>query len=225
MGKKVALFIDGGCLMDAVRSIRIKHSPYTPELIERIAHSCIAEDEDLLRILYYDCPLDTQEQHIQKPISGNKTKLKRKPSENQWLIDLARRDLFGVVKGRLVFKGWKLKNSALRNRQSNAPLTDDDFRPNFQQKGVDMRLGIDIAVNAIKKTFDVMIIITRDTDFIPVLKLARKEGIQIVLIKLPNRSLPPLLIEHTDYVRAIEWPEQDIDGQETSSSPQEDTQE
>jgi len=211
--------------MDAVRSIRAKYGDYTPERIERIAHSCVADDEDLLRILYYDCPLNTDEQRIQKPISGKKTNLKRKPSENQWLTDLARRGLFGVVKGRLVLRGWKLRNSALRNRQSDAPLTDDDFRPNFQQKGVDMRLGIDIAVNAIKKTFDVMVIITRDTDFVPVLKLARKEGIQIVLIKLPNRSLPPLLIEHTDHVRAIEWPEQDIDGQETSSSPQEETQE
>ncbi len=49
---KVAVFIDGGHLRVLVRQAGYK---YDPDYIEAVAHACVAEDETLLRVLYYDC--------------------------------------------------------------------------------------------------------------------------------------------------------------------------
>ena len=45
--------------------------------------------------------------------------------------------------GVLKFRGYKLKKTPVTGI---AALTDADFKPDFEQKGVDMRIGLDIAV-------------------------------------------------------------------------------
>ena len=40
--------------------------------------------------------------------------------------------------GTLKFRGWVPRNIPL---ESTSQLTDVDFKPNFEQKGVDMRIG------------------------------------------------------------------------------------
>lgn len=42
-----------------------------------------------------------------------------------------------------------------------------------KQKGVDMKIGLDIASLAYKKQLDQIILISGDSDFVPVAKLAR----------------------------------------------------
>lgn len=48
-----------------------------------------------------------------------------------------------------------------------------------QQKGVDMRVGVDIASLAYKKQVDQIILIAGDSDFVPAAKLARREGVDL----------------------------------------------
>ena len=71
--------------------------------------------------------------------------------------------------------------------------------PDFRQKGVDMKIGLDIAWMAGKKTVDKIVLITGDSDFIAPMKLARREGIQIYLHPMKNH-LKHELISHADFI-------------------------
>lgn len=207
--KKVALLIDGGHLR--VQAKKDGHR-YNPDFIEKVAHACVIEAEELFRIFYYDCP----------PFSGTK------PGEisgkdivfsraDEWLHELATRDLFAVRLGVLKFRGWKLKKKrkgtllVAPSLSTNPPpqgkvLSDDDFRPDFEQKGVDMRIGIDIASMADRRVVERIILITADTDCIPAMKYGRIGGLQVVAITLPNAGLTREFLAHVDIKRAIAWP-------------------
>ena len=63
---KVAVLIDGGFLR--VVSKKTKKT-YDPDFIERFAHACKSADEDLFRVLDYDCAL--YEGTVKLPVSGN----------------------------------------------------------------------------------------------------------------------------------------------------------
>ena len=81
------------------------------------------------------------------------------------------------------------------------PLTDADFRPNFVQKGVDMRIGLDIAAMSFKKQVDQIILVAGDSDFVPAAKLARREGIDFILDPM-WAWIRDDLFEHIDGLRS-----------------------
>ncbi|WP_204245095.1 NYN domain-containing protein [Cloacibacillus sp. An23] len=53
---------------------------------------------------------------------------------------------------------------------------EDDVTLNVKQKGVDMRIGLDIASVTYKKQVQRIVLISGDSDFVPAAKLARREG-------------------------------------------------
>ena len=67
----------------------------------------------------------------------------------------------------------------------------------LRQKGVDMRIGIDIAALALKKQVDTIVLVAGDSDFVPAAKLARREGIDFVLDPMWQKVNPDLF-EHID---------------------------
>jgi uncharacterized LabA/DUF88 family protein len=89
----------------------------------------------------------------------------------------------------------------LRGEKTFDALTDDDFTYDAHQKGVDMRIGIDIASLAYKKQVDQIVLIAGDADFVPAAKLARREGIDFVLDPMWS-SIHPSLNEHIDGLRS-----------------------
>jgi uncharacterized LabA/DUF88 family protein len=104
----------------------------------------------------------------------------------------------------LKFRGYKLKRVPVTGI---ADLSDTDFRPDFEQKGVDMRIGLDIASYSALKCVDRIGLVTADTDCVPAMKLARKSGVQVVMIALPGGIHPGELAQHADFVREVVWPE------------------
>ncbi|MCB8880950.1 NYN domain-containing protein [Acidisoma cellulosilytica] len=189
------VMIDGGHLRVLARKNK---RIYDPVFIEKLAHACAdPTQEALLRILYYDCAPYVGQARL--PVSGAMVQF---TGSGDWLRDLARRDLFAVREGVLKFRGFKPKRVPI----SPAALSDDDFRPDFEQKGVDMRIGLDIATYSDERLTDRIILITGDTDCIPAMKHGRKSGIQMVLISLPGQRLAPELFEHADFKRTIAWP-------------------
>ncbi len=193
--KKVVLMIDGGFLHVAAMHAG-KH--YDPAFIEAFAKICPAGDEDLFRVLYYDCAPYRGEQKL--PVSGT---MRVFSDSDQWLRDLARKDFIAVRLGVLKFRGFKLKKIPVTG---GAALTDADFNPDFEQKGVDMRIGLDIAAYSALKCVDRIGLVTADTDCVPAMKLARKSGVQVVLFALPGGSTPSELAQHSDIVRPVAWP-------------------
>ncbi len=67
----------------------------------------------------------------------------------------------------------------------------------LRQKGVDMRIGVDIASLALKKQADTLILVAGDSDFVPAAKLARREGIDFILDPL-WQHINADLFEHID---------------------------
>ena len=193
--KKLVLMIDGGFLRVTAKRAGIK---YDPAFIEAFARICPLSDEELFRALYYDCPPYEGQQKL--PVSGS---VKIFNESGQWLHDLAKKDFIAVRLGVLKFRGFKLKKIPLAG---TAPLTDADFAPDFEQKGVDMRIGLDIANYSALKCVDRIGLVTADTDCVPAMKLARRSGVQVVLMSLPGGTVPSELAQHSDMIRMIAWP-------------------
>lgn len=67
----------------------------------------------------------------------------------------------------------------------------------LRQKGVDMRIGLDIASLTLKKLASTIVLIAGDSDFVPAAKLARREGLQFILDPL-WQHVNEDLFEHID---------------------------
>lgn len=71
---------------------------------------------------------------------------------------------------------------------------------NTRQKGVDMRIGIDITTLSLKKQVTQIVLIAGDSDFVPAAKLARREGVDFILDPI-HKNIPDKLNEHIDGLR------------------------
>lgn len=81
-----------------------------------------------------------------------------------------------------------------------AELSPDDVHYDVRQKGVDMRIGLDIASLAFKRQVDQVVLVAGDSDFVPAAKLARREGIDFILDPM-WQPIPDDLHEHIDGLR------------------------
>lgn len=91
----------------------------------------------------------------------------------------------------------KATKKLVRGDISTNELTTFDFSPTFKQKGVDMRIGVDITSLAYEGLIDQIILIAGDSDFVPAAKLARRKGIDFILDPL-GQKVNEDLFEHID---------------------------
>ncbi len=121
----------------------------------------------------------------------------------QVVVRFSDQELFAVRRGVLKFRGYKPKRTPVNPA---GPPTDADFDPDFEQKGVDMRIGLDIASYSANRCIDRIILVTNDTDCVPAMKYGRKSGLQTVITELPNGRTAPELRMHADFMRTVAWP-------------------
>ena len=102
-------------------------------------------------------------------------------------------------------RSWILKaepqKRLLNGLISIGDLADGDFAPALRQKGVDMRIGLDIASMTLKRQAEVIVLVSGDADFVSAAKLARTEGVQFVLDPL-WQDVSPDLLKHIDSLRS-----------------------
>jgi hypothetical protein len=137
MPTKICVMLDGGYVRTLCK--QSGKPPRDPNYIEKIAKACKGQDEVIHRIMFYDCG----GLHGTGSAAGI-GQIKQFTASDKWLHDLSYKDLFSVRLGVLKFRGFVL-NPAKIPYTPGQPLTDADFYPDFEQKGVDMRIGIDIA--------------------------------------------------------------------------------
>lgn len=124
-------------------------------------------------------------------------------SRNKQLIDrIENQPNFAVRRGTLVHQGWEIGRAALRALTDGSKHSVDarDLIPKIQQKGVDMRIGLDIASLALKRIVDAIVLVTGDSDLVPAMKLARREGLRVYLDTVGQRHVRPELKKHADRV-------------------------
>ena len=102
-------------------------------------------------------------------------------------------------------RSWLLREGPqkelLKGRITVDDLADDNFKPALRQKGVDMRVGLDIASITLKRQANVIVLVSGDADFVPAAKLARREGVKFILDPL-WQDISPDLFEHIDGLRS-----------------------
>lgn len=67
----------------------------------------------------------------------------------------------------------------------------------LRQKGVDMRIGLDISTLTLKQQVGTIVLVAGDSDFVPAAKLARREGMEFILDPL-WQQVNADLFEHID---------------------------
>jgi len=166
---------------------------------DQIAALPILRGMRLHRIFFYDSkPLECSET---KPLGGGKIDFGATPTaaRNKSLhATLSRQPFFALRFGELYFEGWRLKKKFLR-KNSPIEIDADALEPEIRQKGVDMRIGLDIASLTLKKHVQVIVLVTADSDFVPAMKFARREGAQLILLTL-GHGVRDGLKEHADIV-------------------------
>ena len=101
-------------------------------------------------------------------------------------------------------RGWKLGEAAVRAIQADptTEISDRSFVPNIVQKGVDMRIGLDMAALALKRLVQAVVVVTGDADIVPAMRFARREGLRTYLHAMGFAGVRPLLKAHADVVLA-----------------------
>lgn len=203
MADRVAILLDGGFVTKKL-SAQLGRFPDAADvgaLIERVlAEPCLASRE-LLRVYYYDAPPITDT--VRHPIDGRPHDFaaSRAYARNLALQrDLALYPDFALRQGELVFKGWRLRPPALDELpRSPRPLRRDDVVPELEQKGVDLRIGLDVASLSVRRIVDTIVLMSGDSDFVPAMKFARREGVRVILDAL-GHGIRAALYEHADLV-------------------------
>lgn len=213
---KVAILIDGGFFIKRYNILYNKDKTKTPkEIVDdlyTIAHAHVGENNYLYRIFFYDCApflnkihnpisnkcVDFSKTEIAKTQLGIFEELKRKrkvalrlgniKSSNKWMI-------------------YPKKIKELLNHQVTIDdLTENDVYLGLSQKGIDMKIGVDIASLALKHFVDKIVLISGDSDFVPAAKLARREGIDFVLDPMHAKYIENSLYEHIDGLKSVPLP-------------------
>ena len=215
---KMAILVDGGFYKVRIRAINGRATAQTPqdlatELVDycakHIAASKGESGKEHYRTFYYDCP--PVQASVQNPLTRQMEDIGRSPTYNRlkaFLKELTTKDNLALRMGRLGAAQVKyvLKSSAekaiLEGRKTVAQLTRQDLKLDMGQKGVDMRLGLDLVSLALKRIVDQVVIITGDSDFVPAIKIARTEGVEVILDPM-GQHIADDLQEHIDRIRQV----------------------
>ncbi len=189
-----------------------QRTPVKAHDVETFASQIMALDEvksyELLRVYYYDSkPLSGK---VKQPVSREVielTKTTRYRHSMSLLDKLAHTKNFAIRLGHIgeMPYPWRMKPRKIKALIRGEPdLQDDDFRMDITQKGVDMRIGLDIARLALREVVRCIVVVTSDSDFISAFKFARREGVRVVLVTM-GHGIRSELREHVDVV--IDTPE------------------
>ena len=214
---RTAILVDGGFYRKRAKALWGAKTPR--ERADELNDYCYKHLQDnyenryLYRVFYYDCP--PIQKNIFNPLT-QKTEDLAKTAEYSWMSsfieELKHHRKFALRMGRIsdTQLQYSLKSEAtkklLRGAISVSDIKQTDLELNIEQKGVDMRIGVDISSLAFKHQVNQIILISGDSDFVPAAKQARREGIDFILD--PMRSpIKEDLYEHIDGIRTPRFKE------------------
>ena len=163
----LAVFIDGGYI-EAIcgkyfDGLRVDYQKLSAETHQRIAERSSGSLEHL-RTYYYTCP----------PYQGDPPTVEER----------SRLSGYQRFRGAVSYlPRFELREGRLQKRGQGA-----DGRPIFQQKRVDLLLGLDIALLSAKQQITHMALLAGDGDFHPALRVAKQEGVSFWLLHGPRGS-------------------------------------
>lgn len=164
---RLAVFIDGGYIVSICRQhfdgARVDYHKVGEE-IRRMVEQGSFEAVDRFRTYYYTCP----------PYQGDPPTVDerdRLSAYQRFTHSVGSLPRFEVREGRLQKQGFR-----------------DDGNPIFQQKRVDLLLGLDIALLSAKQQITHVALLAGDSDFLPAVTVAKREGVSFWLFHGPPSS-------------------------------------
>lgn len=206
---KTAILVDGAFYQKRADFMLGEQTPYerAKELVtycQKHLQSNNHGEKYLYRIFYYDCPPSSNK--VFNPLTNKNfdlSKTKKYTWTQEFFKALCSKRKVALRKGEFLegSANFILKPESVlklcRKEITVDKLTQGDFMLDIKQKGVDMRIGLDIASLAQKKLVDQIILIAGDSDFVPAAKYARREGIDFILDPMWH-TIKPSLREHID---------------------------
>ena len=153
LSKRVAIFIDGAYLNNVLANEFGGRRTDYGALSQRLAG-----EADILRSYYYDC----------LPYRSNP------PTPEEQTRYSGRRSFFDALE-RLPRYTVRLGRLARRGPDNEGAYT-------FEQKRVDIMLGVDMALLAAKNVIQEVILVAGDSDFVPAVIAAKTEGVLVRLV-------------------------------------------
>lgn len=201
--KRYAVLLDGGFVTKVLNG-RNRQFPTANDVereCQRIHEHNHIKALDLLRVYFYDAPPATGK--LINPIDKSSLDLggtQHAASYKSLLDTLELRPNFALRMGVTAVHGWRFGDRATKAIVSNGKAIEPrDLVPDIEQKGVDLRIGLDIARLSLLKLVDVIVLVTGDSDLVPAMKFARREGVRIYLDHLGN-NVRRELKAHADIV-------------------------
>lgn len=202
-----AIIVDGGFYRRRARKMFGEKTPDQRafELVEYCKrHIREVPGTHLYRIFYYDCA--PSQKVIFHPLTRRQINL-GKSAEFEWMSrfhkELVKRRKVALRRGEELEtqSGYQIKQEPLKRLLNGSltidDLTERDFSLDIVQKGVDMRIGLDIASLASLGQVNQIIMISGDSDFVPAAKHARRAGIDFILDPM-WANISDSLHEHID---------------------------
>ncbi len=207
-----AILVDGGFYRKRAHYLFGDKTP--AERAKELNDYCYAhlkskyENRYLYRVFYYDCPpIDKNAYHPLLKKSINLGKSDNYNWANEFFKELKHQRKFALRMGRIsesqIYYNMKFDavKKLLNGSMALDQLTENDFAINIEQKGVDMKIGIDISSLAYKEQVNQIILISGDSDFVPAAKQARREGIDFILDPM-GATIKDDLFEHIDGIQS-----------------------
>jgi len=210
---KIAILIDGGFFIKRFNTLYNKDrhlsGAQVADIMYAMALKHVGKRNILYRIFYYDCMPLCKKAH--NPISKRAVDFSKTPEykfRTELMEALKQKRKVALRVGTLKDNGnWEIRPSAtkelLKGVKAITDLTEDDVFLSVRQKGVDMKIGVDIASLALKKFANQIVLFSGDSDFVPAAKLARREGIDFILDPM-MANVEPLLFEHIDGLKSVQ---------------------
>ena len=213
---KTAILVDGGFYRKRAAYLWGKKSPEkrASELMayckSHLKHEQQYDDRSLYRIFYYDCP--PLGKTVYHPLLKKGIDFRHSETftwTNSFFNELKKQRKVALRLGELAdeFASYNINSDVLKKLCAGSikieDLNEKDFSINFRQKGVDMKIGLDISSLAYKKQVDQIVLIAGDSDFVPAAKQARREGIDFILDPM-WADIKESLFEHIDGRRS-QW--------------------
>lgn len=214
--RKTAILVDGGYYRK--RSIDIWGKKSAVDRAKELHEYCLLhiqypdEPRDLYRIFYYDCP--PMSKKMLHPLTREEVNFALS-SGYQWthtfFQELSQKRKVALRMGALAENNayFTLQKNTIdqliSKKKSINDLVENDFYVEVKQKGVDMRIGLDAASLAQGGYVNQIVLIAGDSDFIPVAKMARRNGIDFILD--PMKEFPKKeLLKHVDGIESYAYP-------------------
>ncbi|HEY1058653.1 MAG TPA: NYN domain-containing protein [Limnobacter sp.] len=190
-----AILVDGPFFVRRIRQIFPSTIHYDAkvmaDLVWRLSAAHLFERNQpkrhLFRIFFYDSPVFTQ--RVTLPVSRQAIDLS-KSKEGQFRAafqrQLQRKRKLAVRLGEpMDVESWKLNDDALADLLGKKitvdDLADEDFSPDSHARGIELKMGVDLASLAYKRQVQQVVLLTGDGAFSSAAELLRHEGIDVVL--------------------------------------------